>query len=81
MVRRFVWSWVTSRNPNKPGRAWAKQLGGPARCVYCGVKVSNESGPNKVNIDHAQAKANVKLHFSKIPRQQLNVTMETSLKS
>jgi RHS repeat-associated protein len=32
--------------------------GGSARCVYCGDKVSNESGPNKVNVDHAQAKAN-----------------------
>jgi RHS repeat-associated protein len=32
--------------------------GGTARCVYCGEKVSNEPGPNKVNIDHAQAKAN-----------------------
>jgi len=32
--------------------------GGSARCVYCGDKVSNEPGPNKVNIDHAQAKAN-----------------------
>jgi len=32
--------------------------GGSARCVYCGDKVSNESGPNKVNVDHVQAKAN-----------------------
>ena len=32
--------------------------GGPARCVYCGTKVTNESGPDKVNIDHAQARAN-----------------------
>jgi RHS repeat-associated protein len=32
--------------------------GGSARCVYCGEKVSNEAGPNKVNIDHVQPKAN-----------------------
>src|SRR5207249_8143275 len=32
--------------------------GGSAHCVFCGEKVSNEAGPNKVNIDHAQAKAN-----------------------
>lgn len=31
--------------------------GGAARCVYCGDKVSNESGPNKVNIDHKVAKS------------------------
>ena len=31
--------------------------GGSARCVYCGEKVSNESGPNKVNIDHVDAKS------------------------
>lgn len=28
MVRRFVWWWLTSRDPNKPsGSAWGKQLG------------------------------------------------------
>jgi len=32
--------------------------GGTAKCVYCGTKVTNEPGPDKVNIDHAQAKAN-----------------------
>src|SRR5438874_6163740 len=32
--------------------------GGTARCVFCGEKVSNEPGPNKVNIDHAKAKSN-----------------------
>jgi len=31
--------------------------GGSARCVFCGNKVSNEPGPNKVNIDHAVAKS------------------------
>jgi hypothetical protein len=32
--------------------------GGSARCVYCGDKPTNEPGPNKVNIDHKDAKAN-----------------------
>jgi 5-methylcytosine-specific restriction endonuclease McrA len=32
--------------------------GGAARCVYCGVKVTNDAGPNKVNIDHKDAKTN-----------------------
>ena len=32
--------------------------GGTVRCVYCGDKVTNEPGPNKVNIDHVDAKAN-----------------------
>jgi len=32
--------------------------GGEARCVYCGVKVTNEPGPNRVNVDHAVARAN-----------------------
>ena len=31
--------------------------GGTARCVFCGDKVSNEAGQNKVNIDHANARA------------------------
>jgi RHS repeat-associated protein len=31
--------------------------GGAARCVYCGQKVTNESGPNTVNIDHSDAKS------------------------
>jgi RHS repeat-associated protein len=32
--------------------------GGSARCVYCGDKPTNKPGPNKVNIDHKDAKAN-----------------------
>jgi RHS repeat-associated protein len=31
--------------------------GGPARCVFCGDVVTNEAGPNKVNIDHAESRA------------------------
>jgi RHS repeat-associated protein len=32
--------------------------GGVARCVYCGTKVTSEPGPDKVNIDHVDPKAN-----------------------
>lgn len=31
--------------------------GGVARCAFCGQKVTNEPGPNKVNIDHGIARA------------------------
>jgi 5-methylcytosine-specific restriction endonuclease McrA len=31
--------------------------GGAAHCTFCGGKVSNDPGPDKVNIDHAIAKA------------------------
>jgi hypothetical protein len=28
MIRRFVWQWLTCRDPNKPSaRSWARQLG------------------------------------------------------